>query len=91
MYELWIIFNFVRRFPLVEVLWNKFAECHMVDRPPAPASRAGRPRTRSSHQSPHVPASKVGRPRLESVYQPKVKELKKNLTKQKSVMTTPPL
>ena len=60
----------------------------MANRPPAPASRVGRPRMRSMHQ---VPASKVGRPRSKSVYQPKVKELKKNPTKQKSVKTTPPL
>ena len=60
--------------------------------PPAPASRVGRPRTRSVHQFPCVPASKVGRPRSKSVYQPKVKEVsKKNPTKQKSVKTTPPL
>ena len=45
----------------------------MVDRPPAPASRVGRPRTRSVHPSPHVPAPKVGRPRSKSVFQPKVK------------------
>ena len=63
----------------------------MSDRPPAPASRVGRPRMRSVHQSPYVAASKVGRPRSKSVYQPKVKELKKNPTKQKSVKTTPPL
>ena len=60
--------------------------------PPAPASRTGRPRTISAHQSPHVPVPKVGRPRSKSVYQPKVKEVsKKNPTKQKSVKTTPPL
>ena len=64
----------------------------MADRPPAPASRVGRPRTRSVHQFPHIPASKVGRPRSKSVYQPKVKEVsKKNTTKQKSVKTTLPL
>ena len=45
----------------------------MADRPPVPASRVGRPRTRSIHQSLHVPAPKVGRPRSKSVYQPKVK------------------
>ena len=64
----------------------------MADRPPAPASRVGRPRKRSMHQFPHVPASKVGRPRSKSVYQPKVKEVsKKNPAKQKLVKTTPPL
>ena len=63
----------------------------MADRPPAPASRAGRPRTRSVHQSPQAPASKVGRPRSKSIYQPKVKELKENPTKQKQIKTTPPL
>ena len=45
----------------------------MVDRPHAPASRVGRPRTRSAHQSPCVPAPKVGRPWSKSVYRPKVK------------------
>ena len=59
----------------------------MADRPPAPASRVGGPRTRSANtlnQHPphsHEPASKVGRPRSKSVYQPKVKEVsKKNPT-----------
>ena len=63
----------------------------MADRPPASASRTGRPRTRSGYQSPQAPVSKVGRPSSKSVYQPKVKELKKNPTKQKQVKTTPPL
>ena len=40
----------------------------MADRPPAPASTVGRPRTRSVHQSPHVPAPKGSRPRSKSVY-----------------------
>ena len=54
----------------------------MADRPLVPASRAGRPRTKSVHQSPCVPVPKVVRPKL--VYQPKVKEVsKKNSTKQK--------
>ena len=60
----------------------------MADRPPVPASRVGRPRTRSVHQSPCVPvAPKVGRPRSKSVYQPKVKDL----PKKKPVKTTLPL
>ena len=45
----------------------------MADRPIAPASRVGRPTTRSAHQSPCVPASNIGRPRSKSIYQPKVK------------------
>ena len=55
----------------------------MADRPPAPASRVGRSRTRSLHQSPCVPvAPKVGSPRSKSVCQPKVKDLpKKKLVK----------
>ena len=64
----------------------------MADRPPAPASRVGRPRTRSAQQSPCVPEPKVGRPRSKSVCQPKVKEIsKKNPTKQKPGKTTLPL
>ena len=60
----------------------------MADRPPAPASRVGRPRTRSACQSPHVPvAPKVGRPRSKSVYQLKVKDL----SKKKPVKTILPL
>ena len=41
----------------------------MADRPPAPASRAGRPRTRSEHQTSGVPVPTVCRPRSKSVYQ----------------------
>ena len=65
----------------------------MADRPSASASRVGRPRTRSEHQTPHVPvAPKVGRPRSKSIFQSKVKDsTKKNLVKQKSVKATPPL
>ena len=60
----------------------------MADRPPAPASRVDRPRTRSVHQSPHVPvAPKVGRLRSKSVYQPKVKDF----PKKKPVKTTLPI
>ena len=61
----------------------------MANRPPTPASRAGRPRTRSTH----VPvAPKVGRPRSKSVFQSKVKDsTKKNPTKKKPVKPTPPL
>ena len=57
----------------------------MADRPPAPVSRVGRPRTRSVQQSRYVPAPKVGRPRSKSAYQSEVKEVsKKNPTKQVS-------
>ena len=64
----------------------------MADRPPVPAIRVGRPRTRSVQQFPCVPAPKVGRPGSKSVYQSKVKEIsKKNPTKQKPVKTTLPL
>ena len=60
----------------------------MTDRPPVPASRVGRPRTRSVQQSPCVQvAPKVGRPRSKSEYQPKVKDL----PKKKLVKTTLPL
>ena len=64
----------------------------MADRPSASASRVGRPRMRSAHQTPHVPSSKVGGPRSKSVYKSKVKDsAKKTPTKQKSVRPTPPL
>ena len=49
----------------------------MADRPTASASRVGRPRMRSAHQTPCVP--KVGGPRSKSVYKSKVKDsAKKN-------------
>ena len=65
----------------------------MADRPSASASRVERPRMRSEHQTPCVPVGpKVGRPRSKLVFQSKVKDsTKKNLVKQKSVNTTPPL
>ena len=58
-----------------------------------PASRAGRPRTKSVHPSPHVPvAPTVGRPRSKSVFQPKVKDAtKKNPTEKKPEKPNPPL
>ena len=46
----------------------------MADRPTASASRVGRPRTRSVHQTPHVPSSKVGGTRSKSVHKSKVKD-----------------
>ena len=52
----------------------------MADRPTTSASRVGRPKTRSAHQTPCVP--KVGGPRSKSVYKPTVKDsAKKNPTK----------
>ena len=64
----------------------------MADRPSASASRVGRPRMRSAHQTPHVPSSKVGGPGSKSVYKSKVKDSAKNTpTKQKSVRPAPPL
>ena len=54
----------------------------MADRPTASASRVGRPRTRSAHQTPHVPSSKVGGTWSKSVHKSKVKDsAKKNPTK----------
>ena len=53
---------------------NSFTERYTADRPPVPASRVGRPRTRSVHQTPRVLlASKVDRLRSKSVYESKVK------------------
>ena len=64
----------------------------MADRPSASASRVGRPRVRSAHQTPCVPSSKVGGPRSKSVYESEVKDsAKKTPTKQKLVRPTPPL
>ena len=64
----------------------------MAGKPSASASRVGRPRTRSAHQTPCIPSSKVGGPRSKSVYKSKVKDsAKKTPTKQKSVKPTPPL
>ena len=55
----------------------------MADRPTASASRVGRPRMRSAHQTPCVPLSKVGGTRSKSVHKSKVKDsAKKNPTKQ---------
>ena len=58
----------------------------MADRPSTSASRVGRPRTRSVHQTPCVPSSKVGGPRSKLVYKSKVKDsAKKAPGKLKSV------
>ena len=64
----------------------------MADRPPAPASRTGRPRTRSQHQTQRVPVvPKVGRPRSKSVIQLKVKDsTKKNPAEKKKLVTPTP-
>ena len=46
----------------------------MADRPSTSTSRAGRPRTKSEHQTPHVLLGKpkVGRPRSKSVHASKI-------------------
>ena len=51
----------------------------MADRPSTFTSRAGRPRTKSAHQTPHVPVGKlkVGRPRSKSAHASKVTESSK--------------
>ena len=48
----------------------------MADRPSTSTSRAGRPRTKSAHQTPCVPIGKpkVGRPRSKSAHASKVTE-----------------
>ena len=64
----------------------------MADRPSTSASRVGRPRTISVHQTSHVPSSKVGGPRSKSVHKAKVKDsAKKALQKQKLVRPILPL
>ena len=64
----------------------------MADRPSTSASRVGRPRTRSAHQTLGIPSSKVGGPRSKSVYKFKVKDsAKKTPTKWKVVRPTPSL
>ena len=50
----------------------------MSDRPATSASRVGRPRTRSVHQTPHVVGSKVGMPRSKSAYASNITESSKN-------------
>ena len=61
----------------------------MADKPPAPASRKGSPRTRSVHQSSHVPpVPKTDKSKSKPVYQPKVKE---NPSKRSVKTTTHPL
>ena len=52
----------------------------MADRPSTSTSRAGRPRTKSVHQTPHVPLGanpKVGRPRSKSAHTSKTTESSK--------------
>ena len=51
----------------------------MADRPSTSTSRAGRPRTKSVHQTPCVPLGKpkVGRPRTKSAHTSKVTESSK--------------
>ena len=51
----------------------------MADRPSTSTSRAGRPRMKSVHQTPHVPLRKlkVGRPRSKSAHASKVTESSK--------------
>ena len=51
----------------------------MADRPSTSTSRAGRPRTKSAHQTPRVLVEKpkVGRPRSKSAYASKVTESSK--------------
>ena len=54
-------------------------KCHMVDRPSTSTSRAGRPRTKSAHQTPCVLLGKpkVGRPRSKSALAGKVTDSSK--------------
>ena len=63
----------------------------MADRPSTPASRVGRPRTRSAHQTSHllVVGSKVGRPRPKSAHASKITESSKK-TKVKKTPAKPP-
>ena len=51
----------------------------MEDRPSTSTSRAGRPRTKSVHQTPHVPVGKpkVCRPRSKSAHASKVTDSSK--------------
>ena len=63
----------------------------MADRPSTSASRVGRPRTGSAHQTPHVPVvkPKVGGPRSKSACASKITESSKN-TKVKKTPAKPP-
>ena len=61
----------------------------MADRPSTSASRVGRPRTRSVHQTPHVVRSKVGRPRSKSAHASKITDTSKN-AKVKKTPAKPP-
>ena len=61
----------------------------MADRPSTSASRVGRPRTRSVHQTPHVLGSKVGRPRSKSAHASKITESSKKTKVKKTPAKRP--
>ena len=58
----------------------------MADRPSTSTSRAGRPKTKSVHQTPYAPLGakpKVGSPRSKSAHTSKTTESSKNLRERK--------